>query len=295
MRKQLVLTVEDILKTDEKTILLLGDIGVHGFRKAFALYPDRVFNIGILEQSTVGVAAGLAMEGFIPTFHTIAPFITERALEQLKIDFGYQKLGGNFVSVGASYDYASLGCTHHCPGDVQVLQSIPGMQIVIPGTAAEFDLLYRQTYANQEPTYFRLSDKKNKKTESVEFGRATIIKAGTKGTVLVVGPVLDAVVEACTTLDVTILYYTTVFPFDSESLKKHCTNGCVALVEPFYEGTLAYEVQKSLSNIFLKLTTIGVPRKFLTAYGSVEEHDVVYGFTAKSIYDKLRNHFLGLS
>ena len=125
MRKQFVKTVEDILDKDKKLIVLLGDIGVFGFRNSFEKYPERVYNIGILEQSTIGMAAGLAMHNFIPVIHTIAPFIVERSFEQIKNDFGYQQLGGNFVSVGNSYDYAALGCTHHCPADVGILKNIP--------------------------------------------------------------------------------------------------------------------------------------------------------------------------
>ena len=127
MRKQFTSTTESILSTDERLVVLLGDIGVFGFRKSFEKFPKRICNIGILEQSTIGVAAGLAMTGFIPLVHTIAPFLVERSFEQLKDDFGYQKLGGNFVSVGASYDYAGLGCTHHCPADVAILKNIPNM------------------------------------------------------------------------------------------------------------------------------------------------------------------------
>ena len=102
MRKQLVKTVQSILATDDNVVLLLGDIGVWGFREAFKLYPERVFNIGILEQSTISLSAGLSMSGLIPVVHTIAPFLVERAYEQLKDDFGYQKLGGNFISVSNS-------------------------------------------------------------------------------------------------------------------------------------------------------------------------------------------------
>src|ERR1035437_3614724 len=128
MRKQFVVTVESLMAQDERLVLLLGDIGVFGFRHAFAQYPRRVYNIGILEQSSVSMAAGLAKEGFIPIFHSIAPFVVERAFEQIKIDFGYQNLGGIFVTVGASYDYAALGCTHHCPGDVALMKTIPNMR-----------------------------------------------------------------------------------------------------------------------------------------------------------------------
>jgi transketolase len=109
MRKQFTKTITKFLIKNNKIILLLGDIGVFGFKNLLKKYPARALNIGILEQSTISFAAGLSKSGFIPIVHTIAPFIVARAFEQLKIDFGYQKLKGNFITIGSSYDYASLG------------------------------------------------------------------------------------------------------------------------------------------------------------------------------------------
>ena len=102
MRKQFVSTVEKLLELDNKLSLLLGDIGVFGFRNSLKVNPSRVYNIGILEQSTIGLAAGLSKTGIIPIVHTIAPFMVERAYEQLKIDFGYQKLSEIFTMVQRS-------------------------------------------------------------------------------------------------------------------------------------------------------------------------------------------------
>ena len=224
MRKQFVNTIESLLRQDSKLVLLLGDIGVFGFRNSFAEFPQRVYNIGVLEQASIGTAAGLAMEGFVPIFHSIAPFVVERAYEQLKDDFGYQKLGGNFVSVGASYDYAALGGTHHCPGDVGILKNIPGMEIVVPGTSSEFNLLFNQSYNNGHPTYFRLSEVENKTSYESDFGKAVVVKKGSLATVLAVGPALQPVLEATEDMDVTVLYYTTVIPFDAETLKNNLSS-----------------------------------------------------------------------
>ena len=146
MRKQFVSTIENIFREDKKIFLLLGDIGVFGFRDVLSSYPDRAKNIGILEQSMISLASGLSMAGFFPTVHTIAPFISERALEQIKVDLCYQNLPANLVAVGGSYDYSALGPTHHCPGDVGVLNELPGMEIIIPGSQEEFDYLFRERY-----------------------------------------------------------------------------------------------------------------------------------------------------
>ena len=287
MRKQFVKTVESILEKDKKAVLILGDIGVFGFKKAFELFPDRVFNIGILEQSTVGLAAGLSMQGLIPIVHTIAPFLVERSVEQLKDDFCYQRLGGNFVSVGASYDYAALGCTHHCPGDVGMLKNIPGMEIVLPGTAKEFDILFKESYANGNPTYYRLSEKSNSNNYPVKFGKAEIVKKGKLATIIAVGPMLELATMAAEGLDVTILYYTTVIPFDKKTLKENSKSGKILLCEPYYSGALLPEILETLSPKPVSIESIGVPIQMLTNYGIASEHDESVGFTYKKIREKL--------
>jgi transketolase len=287
MRKQFVNTTEDILAKDDRTVLLLGDIGVFGFRKSFENFSNRVYNIGILEQSTVSVAAGLSMTGLIPIIHTIAPFITERCFEQIKIDFGYQKLGGNIVSVGSSYDYAALGCTHHCPADVNILMNIPGVEIIVPGTSKEFDGLFRQSYSNGNIKYFRLSETENETGFPVEFGKINIIKKGKAATVIAVGPILDVVMKAAKDEDVTVIYVTTIRPFDSESLRKNLAGNKILICEPYYSGSLTEEVLKS-SDKPLKIDLLGVPKEFLNMYGKKEEHDIRIGFTEKNIRERIK-------
>lgn len=286
MRKQFTKTLQDILYSNNKTCLLLGDIGVFGFRNELKNIPDRAYNIGILEQSTISLAAGLAKTNIIPFVHTIAPFLVERAFEQLKVDFGYQGLNGNFISVGASYDYASLGCTHHCPGDVMCLLSIPNMEIICPGTSLEFDSLIRQSYDNGNPTYFRLSEYENKNTQNTEFGKAKVIKQGSLATIICYGNMLESVLEATENLNVTILYYNTVKPFDSKTLLNNF-NECIIVCEPFYEGSTNHLITKTLYKKKYSLYNIGVPHKFLRNYGSKEEHDKNIFLNVQGIQDRI--------
>lgn len=280
MRKQLVKTVTDILEKDTRVVLLLGDIGVYGFREAFEKFPNRVLNIGILEQASVSLAAGLAIEGFIPIFHTIAPFMVERALEQLKADFGYQKLGGNFISVGGSYDYASLGATHHCPGDVQILKTIPNTQIFIPGHSDEFDNQFRTNYANGKLNYYRLSEDSN----LYPFPE-TWIRRGRYGTIIAIGTMLERTLEACDGLDINVLYNSQVEPFHSPELQMACPSRLI-IVEPFYEGTMSYDIEKIYEG--KDVLHIGVPRRFLTRYGTPAELDKHCGLTTPQIRERIK-------
>jgi transketolase len=288
MRKQFVKTLEAHMACDERIVLLLGDIGVFGFKKSFNDFPDRVYNIGILEPAMVSLASGLAKTDLIPVVHTIAPFLAERSFEQLKIDFGYQSVGGNFVTVGASYDYAALGCTHHCPGDVGLMQNIPGMQIVAPGTPTEFDELFGQAYDNGHPTYYRLSEQQNSTSQQVSFGKANILKGGAQATVVAVGPCRDIALEATEGIDVGVIYYTTLFPFDEDALRENIAqSGKVLVVEPFYSGTLVHLIASALFPNPTTIDSLGVPRKFLTHYGSRTEHDTDIGFTPDHIRTRI--------
>ena len=82
----------DLFEDDPRVAVVLAEISVDRFEPVFTRDPDRAVDVGIMEQTMVGVAAGFALEGFHPVIHTITPFVAERALEQLKLDFGNQEL-----------------------------------------------------------------------------------------------------------------------------------------------------------------------------------------------------------
>jgi len=272
MRQSFAQSMTDILGEDTRHVLLLGDIGVFGFSKAASNFPGRVLNIGILEQSMVGVGAGLALSGHIPTMHTIAPFVVERAFEQIKIDFGYQDLPGNIVSVGGSVDYAALGCTHHCPGDISLLSTIPGIQILTPGTGHEFSSLLRQTASNDSLTYIRISESSNAISSETTFGRGSLIKTGTRACIVCFGPTRDATMAAAAGLDVSVLYFTSVQPFDFEIVAQNVSSGKILLVEPWYQYSVVGNIIQALPGRPLEILSVGFAKKFRTKYGKASEH-----------------------
>ncbi len=291
MREQMARTVEELLAQDERLVLLLADVSTGLFERAFREYPLRALNLGILEQTMTSAAAGMALEGFIPVLHTIAPFLIERPFEQIKDDFCYQRLGGNFISIGASYDYSTEGMTHQGSGDVQILKSQPGMQIVVPGTPDEFDHLFREAYANGSPTYYRLSVQRNSVNYPVRFGKLEVVKQGRQATIVAVGPTLTPVLAAVEDMDVTLLYCTTVAPFDAETLRFNSQSANIVLVEPYYTGVLVPDICAAMSHAPIHIETIGVPHELLTHYGTPTQHDRAIGLTPNSIRDRIQ-HFL---
>lgn len=155
MRNIFPKTVLDIMDKDPQVVVLLGDIGVYAFRDIFEKYPDRCYNVGICEQAMVGMAAGLAMAGFIPIVHTIEPFLVKRSFEQIDLDFGYQKLIGTIVGVDVSETAPNLGYTHQCPYALEMMAFVPGMQVFAPISAEQFDEWLRYHY-NKSLNYFRI-------------------------------------------------------------------------------------------------------------------------------------------
>jgi transketolase len=286
MRMQFVKTVSDIFKKDNRVVLLLGDIGVFGFRDLLSDHSDRAYNIGILEQSTISMSSGLALAGLIPIVHTIAPFLVERSLEQIKVDLCYQELGANLVSIGGSYDYAALGCTHHCPADIPTLNEIPNIEIIIPGHPKEFDKLFRQCYDNSSPTYYKLSATNNTQDYDVDFGKNLIIQEKGDIVIIAVGEMLNTVLEATYDLDVTIIYCTTVKPFDVNSIQKFL-NKKIVIVEPYYSGSVLTNIIRECNGFSGDVTNIGITNEFINKYGKKCEIDSMIGVDTHSVRKKI--------
>jgi len=280
-------SVTDFIREDDNSALLLVDIGVWAFRDILNGFPERVKNIGIFEDGMISVAAGLSLQGIVPTVYGITPFIVERALEQIKLDFIYQGMGGNLVTTGAAYDFSTLGYSHFCAEDIRVLKALTELEIVAPGSGKEFKSIFNKTKNNGKLTYFRLTDHPNTNEFDVEFGKANIIKRGSKATIVVFAEMLDVVIEATRELDVNVVYYTTINPFDANILREVENTGKIMIVEPFYEGSMIDDIVLALKGKSLIVESIGVPRKVLRDYGTKKEKDALYGLTARAIYDKL--------
>ena len=158
LRSQFAKTVSRLLDEDDRLVVLLGDIGVWAMRDAMAEHPMRCLNIGVMEQASVSFAAGLALQGYIPIFHTIDSFMVRRAYEQIYIGFGLQRLPGLFISVGGTSDYARLGPTHCAPESPTLMAQIPGMHIHMPASESTVDLAIRSAVEKRQLAYIRLEE-----------------------------------------------------------------------------------------------------------------------------------------
>ena len=283
MRDRFNGVISRALDEDPRVAVVLADIGAAALAPARARHPDRVINVGIREQLMVSAAGGLALAGFRAVAFSYAPFVVERPYEQVKLDFGHQGVGGVLVSVGASYDWAAGGRTHQCPEDVALIAALPGWRVLVPGHADDVEVLLRHALASDDRVYLRLTEQSNLLPRRIQPGRLTPVKRGTRGTVIAVGPLLDATLQATADLDVTVLYATTMRPFDADTLRSTLGAPDVVLVEPYLAGTSSAEVTGALSGVRHRLLGLGVANGEHRRYGSWAEHNAAHGLDERGI------------
>lgn len=288
MRRAFFKRIDEMIKTELDTTFFTVDIGMWALKDVLENYPDRCTNVGIYEDGMFSIAAGMAKRGLIPTIFGIQPYLIERTLEQIKMDLAYQKLGINVVGTGAAVDYPKYGYSHYCAEDVGLIKLIPGCEFIAPGTKKQFVQLFNDTYRNGNPTFFRISDYPNELYDvDVKFGEANVIKKGNKATVIAVSVMLDKVMNACKDLDVTVLYYTTLEPFDIKTLSENCINGKILVCEPEFEGSLLHDIYKAFPGKPLQIEHVAFPREIFRNYGTYEEKMVYYGLTEEQIIKKI--------
>ncbi|MFD8517818.1 transketolase family protein [Streptomyces antimycoticus] len=294
MRERFASVVSHLLDDDPRLAVVLAEIGKDGLTDAARAHPDRVINVGIREQLLVGVGGGLALTGMRPILHTFASFLVERPFEQVKLDFGHQGVGGVLVSAAGSYDWPAGGYTHMAPGDVALLDTLDGWTVQVPGHPDEAETLLRDAAAaGDDSVYVRLSAHSNSAPRDIAPGRFLTVREGRGGVVIAVGPMLDSVLRAVEGLDVTVLYATTVRPFDERTLR--ATAGAavdVVLVEPYLAGTSTAVVNDALADRPHRVLGLGIARRELRRYGTIDEHLAGQGLDPASLRERISG-FLG--
>ncbi|MFI5495565.1 transketolase family protein [Actinoplanes sp. NPDC051859] len=269
MRDTFIATTTAILGEDPRTAVVLADISADAFAPALRRHPDRVINVGIREQLMTGVAGGLALTGMRPYVHSYAPFVVDRAYEQIKLDLGHQDAGAVLVSIGASYDASAEGYTHQSPGDVALLDTLDGWTVHVPGHPDEVPDLLRAAARHDDRVYVRLSSQSNR--HAYPGTDLKVIRRGPLGgaVVLAVGPMLDAVLDAG--LDITVAYTNTPRPLDTGRLRELVTSDIV-VVEPYLAGTSSRIVSAALSAVPHRELHLGVSRSEERRYGTPADH-----------------------
>ncbi len=224
-----IVVLDADLNTSSKTVL---------FKKAF---PDRFFQIGIAEQNLFGVAAGMALEGFIPFPSTFAVFATRRALDQIAISICYPRLKvlipGSYVGLPTS----RAGASHNCIEDITVMRTLPNMRVADPGDNADLRAVMRAAVEGEGPVYFRVTRLTLPDIfgpeHRFEWGKGVILRSGRDVTLFGTGMMSSLCLQAADLLagdgiQAEVVHLASIKPIDCELIIDSVSRtGCAVTAE----------------------------------------------------------------
>ena len=257
-------------------------------------YPTRFFNAGIAEQSMIGTAAGLAAAGKTAFASTFAVFATGRAFEQIRNSVCYPKLNVKVAATHAGLTVGEDGATHQAIEDVAIMRALPNMSVIVPADAAEAKAVVRWAAEYNGPVYIRLGRSGVPdvfdETYEFKFGKAVTLKEGTDVTLIGMGIMTSAALEAAEMLaeegiSATVLNMPTIKPIDEEAIAAaaKATGAIVTCEEHNIIGGLGSAVAEVLAEkASARLVRVGVKDTFGES-GKPADLLKKYGLTAADI------------
>ena len=274
-RKAFAETLASLARQDERIVVVcndsVGSSNLVGFRAEF---PDRLINVGIAEQDLVGVGAGLANGGMIPFVSAAAPFLTGRALEQVKADVAYSQAHVVLCGQSPGLAYGELGPTHHSIEDLSWLRAVADLPVVVPADPAQTDQAVRWAAAHAGPSYLRIPripvPDVTPPGSPFEPGRALPLTSGDDVTVIAAGTMVSRALDAAQTLAsegiaARVVNMAFVEPLDTEAVLQAAaqTRGIVVAEEATVTGGLGAAVAMlTARECPARVRVLGVPRTF---------------------------------
>lgn len=290
MRKVCLDTIHSLAHRDPRVVFIGSDLGAGVMDEMKQSLPGRFFMEGIYEANVVGMAAGMAMDGFIPYVNTIATFLTRRAFEQVALDLCLHRLPVRLIGNGGGVVYAPLGPTHLAVDDFALMRVLPNMTVVAVSDANEMRRLMEASLDWPDPIYIRLAKGGDKVISREEddfvIGKAIVRRRAATG-----GHVLFATTGVMTThalaaaeslaalgIDSTVLHFHTVKPLDVDALLEHAKEACavVTVEEHSLIGGFGSAILEALSDRLLNMPPVkrlGLSDEFASIYGS--QNDVL--------------------
>lgn len=182
MRKVFVEELTTLAKRNKKIVLLTADLGFMVLEPFKKLLPKQFYNVGVMEQNMVGVATGLAMNGYIPFIYSITTFITLRAFEFIRNGPAAHHLPVRIIGIGSGVEYSHDGLSHHAYDDLGVMRMLPNLSIIAPADNVQTRIALRETWNRPEPVYYRLSKNESEDVPNLRgryaFNRLNVVGRG---------------------------------------------------------------------------------------------------------------------
>lgn len=287
--------LEDIAAHDPRICAVVNDsVGsskVSNFGKRF---PDRLINVGIAEQTMVGLAAGLSNSGKIPFVCAASPFLTGRALEQIKADVAYSETNVKLAGMSPGMAYGELGPTHHSIEDLAWMRAIANMTVIVPADPIETDQAVRMAASIPGPMFLRIGripvPAVHDDGYRFEIGKAARLRDGNDITLIANGVLVSRALDAADLLaaegvQARVLNMSTVRPLDKDAiLAAAMETGHIVTVEEHtvFGGLGGAVAEVVVTNHPVPMRILGVPGVFAPT-GSATwllEH---FGLTAQGI------------
>jgi len=266
-----------LAESQENLMVLSADLGnSSGLDRFKNTYPDRFLNVGIAEQNMIGIAAGLAKEGYVVFATSFAPFIAMRASEQIRMNLGYMGLNVKAVAIGSGVSMAFLGNSHYGIEDAAVMRAIPNITVVCPADCGEIVKTVFAAAMFDGPMYIRLTGAPNNPvvyTQEYEFeiGKAIRLREGSDVTIIANGTMVYESLEAAKLLEnqsisAAVINMHTIKPLDTAAIYQACTaSRLIVTVEEHSVigglGSAVAEYKTTLKNAPPQLI-LGLPDKF---------------------------------
>jgi transketolase len=256
----------------------VGSSKLGNFRKRF---PKRFVNVGIAEQSMVGVGAGLANGGKLPFLCGASCFLTGRALEQIKADLGYSNHNVRLCGMSSGVGYGELGPTHHSIEDMAWTRVIPNLTVVVPADPIETKAVVEYSIQHLGPMFIRLSrmpvPNVHSENYSFELGKAARLREGRDITLIANGVMVVRALEAAEQLAVEgisarVLNMSSIKPLDRDAVEDaaRSTRAIVTVEEHSVYGGLGGAVAEVVAQTRpVKMRILGIPGVFAPT-GSAE-------------------------
>lgn len=156
MRTAFIETLLELAKKDKRICLLTGDLGFTVLEKFAETYPDRFYNVGVAEANMIGLATGLALEGWIPYVYSIATFASMRGYEQIRNGPVLHQLPVRIIGIGGGFAYGHSGITHYALEDIAIMRTQPGITVISPADPPQTRSAILSTFDLKGPVYYRI-------------------------------------------------------------------------------------------------------------------------------------------
>lgn len=293
-------TLQSLAREDPRIAVVVNDsVGSSKLGPFGTQFGERLINVGIAEQTQVGLAAGLENSGMIPIVSCAGSFLSARATEQIKADIAYSNRHVILCAMSPGMAYGQLGATHHSIEDVAWMRILPNMTVFVPSDPIETEQIIRWAVEHEQPAYIRVPRMKIPRlfddAYRFEAGRAAVLREGGDITLVANGTVAHRALAAAEALaaegvSARVLAMASVKPLDEEAIVAAAreTRGIVTAEEGFAAGGLGGAVAEVVTRtVPTRIERIGVPDEFAFT-GSADRLMDEYGISADGIAQAAR-------